>query len=1014
MKTPTASKLISLALFGVLLGLMTGAVYAAQTILISKGVRSDVTAVGHTPRISDNGRYVVYVSYDSSIVPDSVGWYRLYLYDRQSKVTEVVDVPHDGSLPTADQGDPGFYADVSDDGRLVAFSSRADNLVFGDTNGLEDVFVRDRETQETKLISAGWDGLPADGESHDPSITPDGRFVVFQSLASNLTENDDNGMGDYFVYDVLHEAIQRIPAYQNDWGTMPADISDDGRFVAFESLSDFLPEDTNGQSDIFVFDRVTAQTELVSLSSEGDHANGYSAYTSISSDGRFVAFLSFASNLVPNDTNGKADIFVRDRHLGITERVSTSADGGQIFHHSHRSQISGDGQFVVFENMSPDLVLNDTNGATDIFVKNIHSGEIRRVNLTPSGEQSDMNPARGQGAESPTISRDGSVIGFVSGAEDLIAGDPIWPQRIDSAAFIFDAQAGVIEAASRRHDPFQSNQNSQGPMMRPDGRLIAYSSVASNLVLDDDSRGQDVFVFDPDLGLTTRLSPTSDGLDTYRWSELSHITGDDSLTRLVIHSDAENWVQGDANNQPDVFVLSHPSGDIQRASETPDGIGGNGASLFGVVSRDGRYVAFQTLATNFGPGDLNAGYDVFLKDFETGEIKLISKTPAGTTGNDRSSAPTISADGRFIAFSSRADDLVPGDTNASTDVFLFDQMDGSILRLTRLDGGEFNAGSGIPQITAEGRFIYFNSYATNIVPNAQTGALNIFRYDRQTGEFLLVSETLEGRGSNVTSMLGDVSQTGRYVTFYSYADDLVPGDSNGYGDTFVRDMETRTTRIVSVGADGAHADGPSIYASAVDETGTLVAFQSEASNLAQTPDTNGLIDIYLRRFDTLDRDNDGVPDVSDNCPDTENPDQSNFDGDLDGDTCDSDDDNDGISDIDDNCPRAVNPDQADADLDGAGDYCDSDDDGDLVQDNEDQCPSTSLGDVVDALGCSVSDRCPCSHPDGSSLWTNHGAYVRCVVGATNQFRALGLITEPDQGELISSAGSASCGLVERN
>ena len=221
---------------------------------------------------------------------------------------------------------------ISADGRYVAFESQATNLVPGDTTGLGDVFVHDRDTGETKRVSIASDGTPGNGVSFTPSISDGGRYVAFGSAASNLVPSDSNGTDDVFVYDRETEETERVSVPskggQGDRVSYGPFINADGRYVAFESqATNLVPGDTNGWGDVFVYDRETRETELVSLAFDGAQGNDISFDPSISADGRHVAFWSFAINLVPGDTNGKADVFVRDRQTQQTERVSLSSSG---------------------------------------------------------------------------------------------------------------------------------------------------------------------------------------------------------------------------------------------------------------------------------------------------------------------------------------------------------------------------------------------------------------------------------------------------------------------------------------------------------------------------------------------------------------------------------------------------------------------------------------------------------------------------------------------------------------
>ncbi len=275
---------------------------------------------------------------------------------------------------------------ISSDGRFVAFGSSASNLVANDTNNRRDVFVRDRQAGTTERVSVDSLGMQANERSFDPSISADGRFVAFFSPASNLVPNDTNGWYDVFVHDQQTGTTELVSVDSsgnqgNSLSQFPS-ISADGRFVAFHAYaSNLVPNDTNRKLDVFVHDRQTGTTERVSVNSSGNQAYGFSHTASISADGRFVAFESRASGLVENDTKGNYDVFVHERQTGTTQRVSVDSLGNQGNWDSYNPSISADGRFVAFRSYAFDLITNDTNGTLDVFVheRDTTAPKVRRV-----------------------------------------------------------------------------------------------------------------------------------------------------------------------------------------------------------------------------------------------------------------------------------------------------------------------------------------------------------------------------------------------------------------------------------------------------------------------------------------------------------------------------------------------------------------------------------------------------------------------------------------------------------
>lgn len=339
-----------------------------------------------SPSISADGRYVAFISSASNLVNDDTNdTFDVFVHDRQTKETTRVSVASDGTQANGSSlGQPS----ISDDGRYVAFYSVADNIVSGDTNGYADVFVHDRQTNESTRVSVASDGTQGNGDPSDPSISADGRFVAFNSAANNLLIGDNNGTRDIFVHDRQTNETTRVSVASdgtqgNGDSTGQPSISDDGRYVAFGSGSNNLViNDTNGQWDIFVHDRQTNETTLVSMASDGTQGNNSShGDPSISDDGRFVAFLSFASNLVSDDTNGNYDVFVHDRQTGKTTRVSEASDGTPGNYRSIDPAISEDGHYIAFTSDANNLVTGDTNGTTDIFV---HEVSAIKINPDPN------------------------------------------------------------------------------------------------------------------------------------------------------------------------------------------------------------------------------------------------------------------------------------------------------------------------------------------------------------------------------------------------------------------------------------------------------------------------------------------------------------------------------------------------------------------------------------------------------------------------------------------------------
>jgi len=411
----------------------------------------------------------------------------------QVEATIRVSVASDGT-----QGDGGSgLPSISSDGRFVSFGSAATNLAAGDTNGHSDTFVRDRLMATTERVSVASDGTQGNGNSFPEALSPDGRFVVFESDATNLVAGDTNGHYDVFVHDRMTGVTERVSVasggLEGNGDSFGGAVSADGRFVAFVSTAtNLVIGDTNGfAADVFVHDRVTGLTERVNVASDGSQADRDSGSTvALSADARFVVFSSSATNLVSGDTNGARDVFVRDRMAGTTERVSVASDGTQGENYSDDPALSADGRFVAFWSAATTLVSGDTNGVGDVFVHDRMTGLTERVSVASDGQEEDASSLIH--SFSPAISADGRFVAFHSTATNLMAGDT----NGVSDVFLHDRMTGQTERVSIAADGTQGDRQSLGTAISADGRFVAFGSDATTLIRNDANFQGDVFVHD--------------------------------------------------------------------------------------------------------------------------------------------------------------------------------------------------------------------------------------------------------------------------------------------------------------------------------------------------------------------------------------------------------------------------------------------------------------------------------------------------------------------------------------
>lgn len=407
----------------------------------------------------------------------------------------------------------------------------------------------------------------------------------------------------------------------------------------------------------------TAQIDRISVDSAGNQAAGDSYQASISDDGSVIAFRSNGANLVAGDTNEWPDIFVRDLGSETTDRISLSESGAQSTSYSKAPDIAGDGQTIVYEGRS--------GGRTTVFLHDRLAGT--NASLLPdtlSGGPSPPDQAR----LDPRISGDGRFLAF-----------------------------------------------------QTDGTLQNLFPASIRPPADDNDTDPDIFVLDlqtvptPPIQRISRLS-NGDGLDADNRNPVLSTTG-----QFVAFESFSDLLADDANNQPDILHKDRQSGLLQLVSATPSGDSGNAASLEPAMSGSGNVVAFRSGASDLVSGDTNGRLDIFVRDLSAGTTERVSVASDGSEADQNSLEPSISDDGRYVVFRSNATNLVPDDTNRRTDIFVRDRSRGMTARAGQPAGDESDGNSSNPSISGDGRWIVFESDATNLVANDTNQARDIFR-----------------------------------------------------------------------------------------------------------------------------------------------------------------------------------------------------------------------------------------------------------------------------------------------
>ena len=433
-----------------------------------------------------------------------------------------------------------FGASISLDGRYVGLASNADNLVSGDTNGLSDAFIHDRQTGATIRVSVDSNGLQADNASYYPTISADGRYVTFYSFASNLVPGDTNGVADIFLRDLQTGMTTRISVnsggVEGKLSSYDPSISADGRFIVFESFAtNLVPGDTNGAYDIFLYNLQASTITRISVSSNGGQATAASNDGSISADGRYVTYHSSASNLVPGDTNGQQDIFLYDQQTGTTTLVSANSDGVQANGPSYNPSISGDGRFITFTSYATNLS-SSVGVGSNIFVRDMQTDVVTLVTVDSNGI-----PAN-DWSYGPFISADGRYAAYTSYATNLVAGD----SNAVPDAFIHDMQTGSTKRVSVGSNNIQGNEASGVSAISEDGSFILFDSSATNLVTGDTNLQGDVFVHRQDFLPSPTLTPTATPPYSYNPLYISltgsqTIGGISSANEDILRFDGQNW-----------------------------------------------------------------------------------------------------------------------------------------------------------------------------------------------------------------------------------------------------------------------------------------------------------------------------------------------------------------------------------------------------------------------------------------------------------------------------------------
>ncbi|MEZ4670967.1 MAG: CSLREA domain-containing protein [Anaerolineae bacterium] len=750
------------------------------------------------------------------------------------------------------------WGDVTSDGRYVAYTSVASNLVADDTNNVEDAFVYDRLTCLTVRASVMADGTQGDRDSGRPSISDDGRYVTFSSRATTLGRGS-SGSSAVYLKDLQSGVLTQIEINSLVDNAEPT-ISDDGHTIAYWTT---VVVSGGATYSIKLYDTQTAQLTTAVVAAR---------QPVISGNGQFIAFTSSSPNLVPNDTNVKEDVFIYEIQTGQITRVNVASDGTQANDESYiKPSISDDGLYVAFSSKASNLVPNDTNGVEDVFVHDRSTGQMTRVSVASNGIQG-SDPAT-----SAVISGSGRYVAFTSGSPELANGLVIH----NSAAFMFDRQTAQIQLVSADSNGLPGTGISTPISLADDGSIAAFMSDVTSLVSGDINGHRDVFVTH-----TTTFSPFPP-LPTPTLTPTATIT----LTPTLPPTSSSIYTNTPGGTPASIPVCDL-NADLARVSVSSADVQANGTSSYGDTSTDGRYIVFTSNASNLVANDTNGHSDIYLIDRQLCQTTRLSMAYDGSQSDGDSTVPAISGDGRYVAFLSAASNMVVGDSYSGWDIIILDRQTNNLTRIdsdTRPGANVFKlpympsfsadgrylvfenwtgttdavemydqqtaqrttiAAEGTsPRISANGQYIVFASDASNLVSGDFNGIGDFFIFDRQTSQYEMVSVSSTGEQANgIPGLRVVVSANGRYVAFDSEASNLVAGDTNNASDVFLRDRQTQQTTRVSVSSTGAQGVLQSEYPTMSDD-GQFVAFMSYADNLV-TGDGHSLGDVFVHNRST--------------------------------------------------------------------------------------------------------------------------------------------------------------------
>lgn len=771
--------------------------------------------------ISRDGRYVLFISSSTNLLshPHNPGNH-IFMRDTFLGTTTLVSEKNGGGYPWGGSESGSMSGDAS----VIAFASGAGDIVADDSNGFKDIFIK-RFGMTYRIM--GLFGSEPNNDSSNPTVSSDGFKVLFRSLATNLIPNDFNNSEDWFIYDVQSGIVSLASTDQLGYQLFGVDsnskaaISADGRSIVYDHTIS-----NTGVRQLY-------WKSISSTHQPGDLANVIPvSETKIKADiaqnvtklritngGEYAFIETEASNIVQGSNfQGGSDVFRFDLRKKYYQLLLHSfdahnTDNSNLIHGSVLGDVSADGKKYQISSLKvPPFDRSETlNFHPSYVVTEGVSGDrtFDVINVDQSSNRIDLNPQ--------SLVMDTSLNSYFL-APTLIPG-----VTNDFGYLLYMKSPSGVSAIDLSAPQYESaNSSAFGIGLSPDGGQVTFTSGATSLHPLSNTQLQ---VYLRNMG-STQVDLVSQNNGAAAGSGASGSVFSRDGKTLAFSSQSSNILSGGTNGQMQVFLKDLENSVTQLVSVNSSGAQGNGQSFSPSLDSSGKVIVFLSYATNIVAGDTNSQIDIFLRNLEVNSTSLVSVSSSGVQANGYSSNPDVSADGRFVVFDSYASNLVASDTNGRSDIFLRDtQLNTTTIVSIDSSGNLGNGHSFSPKISADGRFILFLSQASNLVSDDTNGAQDIFVHDRLSGQTSLVSVGDEDQLSNSASTMADFSGDGRYVVFFSGATNLISDSVLPSGQVYVRDRQTNKTHVVSKGIGNSYAKGVSQVA--ISEDGSAVSFVAD-------------------------------------------------------------------------------------------------------------------------------------------------------------------------------------------